>query len=401
MLIRSVCRQWKGVVAIGIVASMFTGVESVLYAKPALDDLPDDHQIYDVPNFGTSRGSQKLAPALDKPVSWSFKLEKQRYHPGEIISGRLTLKNTSKRVAVEMSRPYHGVHVSTLSMWVSRWKQSGGVGEWSHLREAFKVNKGHYNPIDRQFQGKPIRLQPGDSYATKVPLNVWQPEFSSPTSGMAIGWYPGVGFTKPGRYRIFIRYVNLEFIMPFKYRLGAEITKLERKDGSLSVFPAKPIVFGPYEVEILPWKGNRSESFSTILEGWEEGWHQRNDTDAMPSRGEFMKLLEQPSTIMHLDSSIVASLQLSYVRERLLAIGYLPRRATAAELTALCQLLYVRWKDLRPSPLSDGYGLTLCQALNLQLRSAEAVWVAQELGTPDAIMFLQNNHLLEDGVKRQ
>jgi hypothetical protein len=305
----------------------------------------------------------------------SFKPAKEKFIQGEMIWGELTVNNRgSERIC--MSPPYNGQYVSTLGLWASRRiEEEGKEGRWSELHEVTRVNRGEYGDINLQFQGRPIELAPGGSYTASIQLNAI-PEFSR--SRIYCDRYTdrmqALQDITPGRYRFYIKYVNLERLIPFEER-GREPAK--RGESKIWALSSHPIVMGPIEIEIVPAMEAAAPEVVECLRADPQSPEGLEKIGALTGS----RLLEDPD-----QSGLLGILVMSYFKRRLVSILESGKERDEA-LGAIDEQLRQVGGRLPAGPLKDVYGLTRCQILAARGRNEEALALARGIHTPDAEVF--------------
>ena len=106
------------VTVVATLATLITCCEA--FARP-----PSDHPIYQPPDILFPRREiKRVFRAPYKPdrneLTWTFRPARRSLVLGDLIWGKLHIKNDGKGVSYQFSPPYHGRYVSTISLWVSR-----------------------------------------------------------------------------------------------------------------------------------------------------------------------------------------------------------------------------------------------------------------------------------------
>lgn len=244
------------------------------------DPLSENHPIFEKPKVLQRIGSVGYAerayqggpPAL---LEWRVALDKVKYVVGEPISGVLTVTNPESNnrdttaIHYRLSPPYNGLYVSTLSIWRSRQLEGD---EWSPLEQSVEPNRGAYHPRVGM-QGKPVLLRAGESLKFPLLLNTAVDHTGK--------WTSGVGFDEPGRYRVTVRYHNLEPIRPFAPRHGGPAGGQGKRQREARPDSAKKesileagqyadkaaMLIGPVEVEIVAAPEELHEPLAAFTKG--------------------------------------------------------------------------------------------------------------------------------------
>ncbi len=233
------------------------------------DDLPKNHPIHDVSEVFTRDAPDEVSIAsVGSLLRWSFTLTKVEVEAGEPLCGILEVTNTSDRFVVELSPPYAGALVTTVGVWCARL-DGQPAGRADGLREVVRNRKG-FERTRGLFPGRPLRLAPGARHRVELPINVYQ---EGPADGSRLesyAWLPAAGFARPGRYRVFLRYLDLECEVAYAATFpGPELELAARRDDDPLELPRAPVVLGPFEVTVRP---ARDAARADALVAWEAAY---------------------------------------------------------------------------------------------------------------------------------
>lgn len=356
-------------------------------ADNSINSVPD---LSDAEHVRKRMRPERVSLATSQP-QWDFKPAKNRFLTGETIWGKLTVTNPNKKFSFRFSPPYRGFLVDTIGIWSSKWNED--KKEWGSVEEILKVNQG-YSEYQRQLQGKPLLLKSAEKYEASIALNGGpRLERGDPIAAGVprVEWAAGAGFAKPGKYRVYLQYVNLEALIPFVGRHEKAMV-LAPHDGKDKTRPleAKPIVLGPYEVEVTVPKAKVGRELLKLIESWDK-WYRTRETDIivlLPTAG-LEKLLDDPD---------MKSKELAGVRESLFLtqwtnkLSHLPRGQEARKASLEKLLVQVREarKETIGAPLKDNLGLVECFLTKAIGREGEAIKLANELGTADSQVFVED-----------
>ncbi len=362
----------------------------VLFGYKAQGDaIPPDHPINKAPNIFRSA---KAGPEVTRhhAIEWSFRLSKEKFELGEPIWGTLTVKNQSQEdVSVTLSPPMNGAKVSTISVWYIPIKEGIGKSlpddEKTTWTELTKVNKGVYENRNLQYQGKPIVLAPGKSYSTPILLNVAQP-IGVHKAGL-VQWFSGIGFEHPGKYKVYLKYLNLEKIMPFEYRSSDKGRKIPAvKAGAALVLPYQPVVMGSIEVEVTGSNNEARAEWLIHLKHW-NGLYRQADDGLMS----IQPLAPNRETIngwvrKGMANDLAMSFELTWLRQATsVAHGENNKNAIKRYLVEIESMI----PRAEEGPLKNAITFTQCELLLLLGEKQKAIELAEKLGTPDAIVLLE------------
>ncbi len=372
-----------------------------------------DHPIYQVPKgFGNllvqsepfsirdiRRNGKLIQRGCDRDIKWSFLPTKKQYLLGETITGKLTVEHTGPVISYKFSPPYHGAEVSTLSLWCSRWQQEGDKkGNWGPLKEIYQVNDGYYRSSKHKHSGKPIILGPGDRYETSVAINVLQTR----SRLRGTGWYSGIGPFAPGKYRIYLRYINLNRIMDFPLRNNDILSSMkEEKRKNAFKISRSPLVMGPFNVEILPLNIPEEQEIINLLARWNgvvpvQYHFEQSGRDNFEYSDQLTMFDEISPDAIRVASklkyrkciSVRQAFMLTDIRYRL----YKNHKAKSSQkmktLQELDRVVQKVLKEKLPRAVADAWKYTRCQILLEQNRKEEALQLAKETATPDMIVFI-------------
>jgi hypothetical protein len=370
----------------------------------AADAPPKDHPIYEGPlGFPTER----IEGWVEKLFVMEFALAKKQFYQGEPIWGTLTVKNLTEDRFLIFSPPYHGQGVATVGVWRSYWQPQDNGGQWTKLEEAYRVNKSFTMVDERfpwaQYQGRPVNLAPGKQYSVALLINVLQSPiyFEKPEK---TSWCSGLRFSRTGKYRFYLQYMNLENHREFEKRRIFRREEEARQavfDNKGLVLPLGPVVLGPFEVEVLPLPANVPKEVPKLLELWEEQFPFPRDgelgnrcfADRITVRLTLERLAMDCSFQDEQLMDVGASLLLTSIRKQFSDIDDEDKKGGKKGGEILEKLLdHVRSMRtrLKDSPLRDAYGLTECNILDAMGYTAEALKLARKLRTPDAEVFIDD-----------
>jgi hypothetical protein len=305
------------------------------------------------------------------------------------------LTNRSNTLSLRLSPPYVGNHVATVGVWRGRWDPFI-ERHWAELREVVSINKLHRRfeygsgqPKGR-FPGVPVVLKPGETYEADVPLNVAQ-QICHPEHFGRLWWFAGVGFTEPGRYRVYLQYANLEAVRPFGGSdddLQQQAQKMVRLDaGEPADLPFQAIVSNPVEFEVLPPKSREPQKFIDLIRQFEVATLVRGDLVTPPPVDRIPAVLD---ALEDSEVGVRQSLQLTVLRRR---VSQLEGADFADELLLplLEECVNLR-RGVPDGPLADAYDLTTCHVLQHLGRAREAADLARRIDTPDAAVFIEETN---------
>jgi hypothetical protein len=346
----------------------------VASAAMAQDRLPSDHEIFSLPKFTFLRSEFKYrlyAVGVPKPEAdlvWSVTLDRKSFLLGEPITARIKVANRSSHFTYRLSYPYSGHNVATVSTWTRQaHAEPASKKATSELTEFLRIRHGNYWDDRRLRSGPPLHLPPGNSIELEICLNVHD-TFMVTSNHKVPSWRAGVGTGKPGKYDIFLRYVNLD--------------GLWMRDKALYVeqVPPKPVVMGPLTVEILPPTGIDTTKLEDQIARWEVNCEPTDSiletkvsdlqaiTDALADS-------DVPSA-----AALRTSLQLSIVTHKL-------DRTISRDKGGLPALLKEvrRIRDSAPAGiLKNAARITECYTLIALDQNNAALEIAKKIGSPDA-----------------
>lgn len=352
--------------------------------------LPLDHPIYDsnsVIGKSWSRGCS-LAPPQLVGLRFGFRLLHGEIRVGELVEGQLTVDNPSSEAGFQISSPFRGVYVDTVGVWASRLgRDPNGNDVWGPIEPLHRPNKGFLpgkGQVFRAFAGVRRELKPGDSMAVNLVATASQPEevFREASYGRA-RWEPGQGLDRPGKYRLYLNYVDLPFQVSGQ-RGGALPDLVHCRKGPF-IYTGRTIVLGPYEITVKPGPKEVDTAIAELYAQREE---------SAKARAEGRMLLVKSHKILDLlgvlrsakdNGEMFLLYDLTRIRERLV----LEDRTTSDKevLSPLLASCRKAGKETRSPCLRDAYGLTECQILLALGERAQALKAATALGTPDAAVF--------------
>lgn len=361
-----------------------------LVSAEDVSPIPTNHPIYQppFPLYPISDGWH-----YERVPVWKFELSQKQFLLGEPISGRIIVENPDREMSYSLSPPFHGCLVSTISIWED--VNTGATSQATvKLREVYRINHGYRIPghslASEQYQGKPIALKPSQKYETYVWLNVYQPPLQNDCQG---GWYAGIGFSKPGRYKFYVKYMSVETQIPFAARKAKEDYRPPVHElGDPIPAPRRPIVLGPFEVEILPLPSEVNQPLSEMLSEWEKNDRRPGDRGVGYETEGITKLLKNITPLGDKVQNVADSLRLTQIRASLgEQLGLEKKNPTVlAKLLGDTQTICAR---LNPSPIKDAYLFTECLILEAQGKLADALRVAATIDNADAKAFIADRAL--------
>ncbi len=368
---------------------LLAGVLLLATASAGGGQLAPDHPIYSVPRFLTTmRIPHGLPPASALPI-WSGSLPKKQYLAGETIWATVTVRNPGSGYSLGFSPPRRGLMVSTVGVWQSMAGEGGGT--WPTPVCLLSANKGQ-RPVggerQSQFQGKPIVLEPGKGAEFVFPINVLEPVLWGGEGPVpcGLGWVPGVGFLAPGRYRVFLQYLNLEDERPFEQRaLPGGGLRSTVPPGRLVVLPYRPIVIGPLDVEVSARSSPARQEVLKLMTKWEEVRLTRGMGHSMVPQIDLDRVGVLTASLGDEDAELRTSL--CALRAEFCRLRSQSDPAPQAMADLLDRSRQAR-RALRGNPIEKAFLITECYVLWAMGRIAEAQQLARQAATPDAEVFL-------------
>ena len=389
-------------------------------------DLPADHPIRDIKKITGRDLSLRDRHARD--LEWSLKLKKHKCYVGEVVWASITVKNTTEHYAYYLALPYHGNCVSTISVWVSKQlsDKKSKQEQWSELKQLIWEDKGRHFPrthtyLGGYYQGHRFLLRPQQEYSSWSPVNVaLQQSFSKRTSF----WWPGIGFSEPGKYRFYIRYIDTgalvgggrpsnaaEFDQSGDEKLRRLPSKSDIKPGVIidnRSLPAKPVILGPVDVEIVPLPETTAELTESVakLQKYLAVVERRNNkpvldeiTNSLKGVPETLEAVRGP--LGNPEYNLRWPLEFMVLRQGFMPDFRIPfnpkaqeKRQTNSDDPAynryLNNLDALRSHLKADDPLREHIDYSRCRVLLSMERTAEAVALAKKLNTPDALVFLDD-----------
>jgi hypothetical protein len=389
-----------------LISPMSTWMVPILLLLPgplqAVAPPVQTHPIYQTPDLTYPNHvrirkltEEVINPRIDEP-RWSFRFvpDRKRYLVGEPITGRLTVENASKEWSIRFSPPYRGYHVSTVAVWAS---QRNDDGSWGALTRVLRLNNNRADRAHTQFQGEPVVVPPGGHWSAHFAVNgmAWDEYYRYDPQCRPAPLWVSAGFARPGTYRISLQYANLERIMSFARRGKEEVKadeKTNERDGNrIMDLSDRPVVLGPYQVEIEPLEGKGSAELRSLIASWTRVFEEFESDQRFSFGGkDLTELLDMDVLDTKSRNSLRAALTLAQIQGLLLNP---PEKADekAKYLGAALKQLRTERASLPAGFLRDLYGLAECHVLANLGRHAEADALARLLNTPDANVFLHDH----------
>ena len=347
--------------------------------------IPPNHDIWKVSGSALQRVPQPAAKYEDA-LEWSFAIEKKEYAVGEPISGTLTVRNTKKDIDFILTAPYRGVFVDTIGIYLSAMDPK--TNEWGIAYPLLRYNKGESpGKWPWSYAGPDMRIEHGSEYKAHIPVNTFQAAILSPTgSFLAANWLPAVGPNKQGRYRLYLRYVNMN-----RYGMSSVADDPTGKTidppqtPTLRLVGAQPVILGPYEFEIKATEREVDKAVAELASKFEPSF---TDGKYRPQT-----LQTQQATMVLIDKILEnhkedgGPFRLFRLRSQVSLDPALPTR----EETLLKILRDIRKFNAKMSDeaLKNAYALTECYVLYGLGKTKEAIDLAKKLKTPDAIVLVE------------
>lgn len=373
------------------------------FAGPA---LPTSHPIFGLKDILGSQEAEIVAKKAEATVysgsvhfpKWKITLPKHKFSVGEPIVATLRIQNNDKRYSYKFSPPFTGSRVATVGLW-ARTANSTQPGHWGELREVIPLNGGPiYSPIGGRkpaLPGRPIVLPPKSSLTTHLLLNVVQyPAVPGETGNR---WLSGVGLDKPGKYQLFIKYVNLEGLAPFgnsymqgNDRLRKRLSQLSVKSTIIPLPWRKPVVLGPFEVEIVPRKSSAvNRHLSKLLAGWNKIKGQASDViglvDDQKPINALLKLLPADQRDLALSLSLT---KLRAEMEDRETLAKMPKDVRKQKLQKLLDETKRLERQVPKGAVHDALLFTKCVILHALGQQRQAIALAKKVDSPDTKVLL-------------
>ena len=350
-------------------------------------------------------------PAPKFPT-WSFKLEKDVYHPGEMIYGRLTIKNEDPKYRFIFIPPYHGALVDNVEVWFQKTDEKKLTRAWPYLKSLIRS-------WDNSIRcGVPVILEPGQTYEVRIPVNSYGAD-----SMNRYEFYGAAVMNQPGEYRFYLRYLNLyphrqipsDSIRKPKagqiyewptWRRKAEAIKkaIEEIAGHHPVIELadKPIILGPFTVKIEPWPiDEENEAAQRLFKMWNHIAEEPTDCIELQPKPDpkLVKELLQtfpPSTqapgsvgaMLKLHSWIASYPDIDGIDNEANVVRLLTQEEITKQLTPMLKELRAMKADERPGVLRDLMCYWEVRALIDLGERSEALKAARENPTPDIMMLI-------------
>lgn len=344
--------------------------------------LNDQRQI---PEPKATKGFEGLFPR--KWLKWSFKLSKEHYARGEIVWGRLVVKNDSPKISFRLSPPGNSRFISTVGIWTNS-VEGGSTGD---VKESTELNKGNYFN-DFFYRGPPLVLAPGEVYEVDIPININQVEnqdtFPSVGKNTRTGWSPACQFGaefESREHKFYLQYVNAEAI---GYRSYSSFFSNKIPDKALTSstpvnFDGYPMVLGPFEfsvdaegIESGMWANVRDQRVPVLSEL--RSMHRRNHDSMLRKTRQKSNLRWQYEFLFLKNYSPTYDLEFAPGKK----VSQLAKSKKLANLEAV--LSHLDSKD----PLVDYVQIERCETLNLLGYPLEAIRLAKQIKSPDSGVFL-------------
>lgn len=362
--------------SVQLLPSMTIDFNHPLYKAPDFVDLDSKFEKYRIRRHFVGQQPQ-----------WQFDFDKSQYTLGEIITGELSIDNLDRKESLELSPPFRGFLVSTFGVWASRLEADM---KWEELVLLSAINRGAASP-QVELQGEPIIVKANEKWHASLAINGSYSDFGN---GDSPSWRGCVGFDRPGKYRVYLQYVNMEQLLPFQYRWpfrDQPPLRKERTGSGGSFFDFGPTVLGPYDLEIFaPNDALLNDSMKALFQNWKPNTGPRYFPNAgrTAQLAEILKLASLQTDEL---SPVKNSLALTQIHEEL---NDALRLGLSVEQNRLLYNLLARTsktREVMPSgPLKDAYGLTECY-LHKHLGDTErAIKLAEQIGTPDTRVFIHD-----------
>ena len=373
-------------------SAVLVAVLLLLCNRMALADPPPSQTdpIYDVWTsvFGPSslRPVEKVQTLERLPIA-TAELKSDHIAIGAPAWATLRLRNVTSRTTYRLSPPYVGNLVASVGVWRARPDPFAGL-EWGALREIVSLNK-TYRRYEfqlqrslRSYEGVPTLLKPGESIEAVIPLNVAQ-QVNSPTEFGDLWWFGGVGFTEPGRYRVYIQYANLDDVLPAN---GNLVARTQRRMGEPVDVPFQAIIAGPIDLTVVPPPTKDVDKLVRLIREWEVTALVKSDAVTTPNPEDVESVL---ADLDPAEQGIRDSLLLTRLRGRfsLLKPDAPDRGQRLQAILDECDTSYRRLLAAG-DPLAGPYGLTECYVLRALGREDDVTNLAKQIGTPDAAAFV-------------
>jgi hypothetical protein len=237
-----------------------------------------------------------------KYPTWSFKLEKDAWHPGEMIYGRLIVKNEDPQYRFMFLPPWHGMIIDTVEVWFEKLGPDGQPLPPEVVDPAVAPAKAVEKNVRKQLTrawpffkilspytiraGVPVILEPGQTCEALIPVNSY---WSDSMGNSDHRFYGASVMNQPGQYRFYIRYLNRHHAMVLPrgdsirkpqagrvYQWPGELEKIpkflmfkESRNPAIEV-PEDFIILGPFNVKIEPWPTEgQNNAAEKVVEIWD------------------------------------------------------------------------------------------------------------------------------------
>jgi len=357
-------------------------------------------------------------PAPKFPT-WSFKLEKDVYHPGEMIYGRLTIKNEDPKYRFVFIPPYHGALVDNVEAWFQKTDEKKLTRAWPYLKNLI----GSWDNSIRG--GVPVVLEPGETYEVLIAINSYW------IDGMAgderHGFYGASVMNQPGEYRFYLRYLNLhahrqipsDSIRKPKadriYEWPAQDMKRQKRQELIKAMAAigknhkpvieledKPIILGPFTVKIEPWPTDKeNEAAGRLFKMWDHIAGEPTDLILVQPKPDpklvkellktFLPSTQAPGSVgamLKLHSWIASYPDIDGFDNEANVVRLLTQEEITKQLTPMLKELRAMKTDEKSGVLRDLMCYWEVRALIDLGERSEALKAARENPTPDIMMLI-------------
>jgi virulence-associated protein VagC len=308
------------------------------------------------------------------------------------------VKNTNTDFILELSPPDNGGMVLSIIS-VSSTRLSDG-----NLAEPVEVIKSPVDIDERGMSlsraacgGKPVILKPGETAQFNIWLNAnYFDKTMSSADRTDCGWHTGIGCYQPGKYRITVKYMNIEGLshfgdryIPADKRFLAEGKRLDKSKPVL--IPPEPVGLGSVEVEITSL--GKDSLIVPLLKTW-DGLARQKESDVF--------CIDQPERLRTiLDDPIFKDRKLAYLKASL-ELSMIACQVDMGELEKMQTALEKGRLALKPDPLAEVYGLVECRVLKAMGKTGEALKLAEEINSPDTVVLVEDlKHALKEAEEKK
>lgn len=379
---------------ISLIIVCFLGIVAIAGSDTTPTTLPANHGIYGINETISNWPVDPVRFLPGKGPEITFTLPKREYLIGEPIEGTLRIVNPKTGIRVALAPPYRGAMVDTVEIWASHTTtDTDRRTMWTEVIPVMRLNKGQYaKSLPATYAGKVVVLEPGQEANWRIPINIGQPtmRFGTPPS-----WLPCVGFASEGRYRVYLKYLNLAggSVSAAKTNKGGEDSAKKAKHFRETVvaFPVKPVVIGPYDITIKPREEGVDLAVKNVCrdcgKDYRNGKLQKGTVPALDDK----QIKKAVDALKKSDALSAASIELAIIRH------HLQQRASKETLEVLLKECQAAEKSIADGILKDAYALTECYILKALGKTEEAIRCAEKQNTPDAQVFIG----LEKAVARK